>query len=158
MAPKNNDKNHAPKGSPDMSLITDKRKEEIRAAAFEKVQNEKRKAAEALYEAQSLSEARGETTKIHDAWLDEMEEVVVSLPPKCASDHISIDNVWYFHGRSYTLPRSKCMVIRETCDKAWRHEEIALRGKDENAYRKVRNPALSMKASSVVNTADNFKV
>lgn len=139
----------------DFSILSDEKKEEIRKKAQTKVDMEKIKQAEEAYELQMLSQARGETDKKHDAWLDEKEEVRIMLPRLYESTHISIDNKWFWNGHTYNLPRCQAMVIREICANAWKHVDIAITGRDENAYRAKRDVLLNSR--NYVNTTSNMQ-
>ena len=73
-------------------------------------------------------------------------QVMVTIDCAPYADRITIDNRVFLQGQRYTVPQSQFAVIAETMQRTWEHQ-AEIDGKDENFYRKARNPR-------VVPTAD----
>lgn len=119
----------------DTSIIGEERVKQLRAKAAEKVEKERKTAAEAQLLEQFENEER------QAGGLDEpMEEVYIDLAPY--ADRLMIDGVIYFNGHTKTVRAGVACVIRDMVQATWQHQSI-VDGKAENFYRRSRNQGVA---------------
>lgn len=121
---------HAPMIA-DTSLVSDKRRDELRESAKKKIAAEKLKAAEA----QVLKELEAEE-RIASGLQEDQVQVEIDLAPYC--DRIVIDNVIYFQGTQPIVPASRAALMLEIMSNTWKHQ-AEIDGKSENFYRRSRS-------------------
>lgn len=134
MADKKDDVVKGPRHAPmvvDTSLVSDKRREELRASARKKIEAEQIKAAET----QVLKELEAEE-RVASGLQEVQMQVEIDLAPYC--DRIVIDNVIYFQGTQPIVPESRAMVMLEIMANTWKHQ-AEIDGKSENFYRRSRS-------------------
>lgn len=127
------------------TLLTKEEIAAIRAEVDKQVLEGKKKAEKERIAKLLLQEARAAENP-----QEELVMIQIELPPfACASQNgqgadIMIDGVdSYFHGRTYTVKRSRAEGLREIMQGAWRHEEIAFGHRNPMAYFKPHNAAIS---------------
>lgn len=69
--------------------------------------------------------------------LEPQVEVTIDCAPY--ADRITLDNKVFLQGQRYTMPQSQFAVVSEIMQRTWEHQ-AEIDGKDENFYRKARNP------------------
>lgn len=119
-----------PKAKVDISIVPEKKIEELRAKAKAKVEKDRQAAAEAQLMAQFELEERQQ-----GGLEEEMVDVTIDLAPY--SDRIVLDGVVYFQGQTKTVRASVAEVITEIQGRTWEHQ-AQIDGKSENFYRKER--------------------
>lgn len=119
-----------PKALVDTSIIGEERIKQLRLKAVEKVDKERKAAAEAqLLEQFEIEERQA-------GGLDEpMVEIYIDLAPY--ADRIMLDGVVYFQGHTKTVRESVAAVMNEMMQASWRHQSI-VDGKAEDFYRRSR--------------------
>lgn len=132
-----------PKAVIDTSIIGEERVKQLRQKAVEKVDKERKAAAEAQLLEQFENEER------QAGGLDEpMEEIFIDLAPY--ADRLMIDGVIYFQGATRTVRRSVAEVIREMMQATWRHQSI-VDGKPEDFYRRSRGQGVAANGAVISN-------
>lgn len=119
----------------DLSLISKEELHELEIQAADIVASErKEQAKKAALNAAIAKEKR----KYNPS--EKMENIVLNLAEHSA--FLRIDDVFYFHGKQYTVPHSLAQVMRETEARGWKHQE-EIDGKKGNPYQRLRNMSLS---------------
>jgi hypothetical protein len=120
----------APKAIVDTSIIDEKRVAEIRLKAKNKVEAERKAAAEAkLLEQFTLEERQAGGLE------EELVNVTLDFAPYV--DRAMIDGVIYFQGQTKTVRESVALLLQEMMSATWKHQSI-IDGKPEDFYRKGR--------------------
>jgi len=104
--------------APEMGLLTDERKEELRLEAEAKVLAERQLAAEREYAAISLEEERA---KFDPAMV--MEEVVINLPAN--SNRLLVDFHSLHHGQIVSVTAAQAVSLRDQMARMWEQEKQA---------------------------------
>ncbi len=120
---------------------------EERAELLKEVEAEIR--AEEIKQAKVAFKAKARTAVRIQKGLEE-EQVTLLMDLAGHSDRLRIDNQWYYHGHTYTVPQSVADTLFYMMDQGWRHEE-STGGANKDAYHKPRNTGLSMRTGMVVN-------
>ncbi len=134
MAEKKDDKPKGPLNAPmvaDTSLVSDERREALRAQARKKIELERTKAAEAKVLLELEAEERVASG------LQE-EQVIINIDLAPYADRIVIDNIIYFQGHNVTVPASRAALMHEIMANTWKHQ-AEIDGKSENFYRRSRS-------------------
>lgn len=103
-------------------ILSDEEVLAARAKARDKIDAERKKAAAKAVEdeeTQRLRVQEGLTTGI--GLKDEIVGITIDLPEY--ADKIVINSVPYHHRHTYQVPRHMADSIRETMDRAWKHED-----------------------------------
>lgn len=143
----------APKGRrpkapiPDINLLSVEEQLAIRQKATAQVDAEKKKVAEDALLAQALEEARR-------AGGVEEELVTFRLDLAEFADRLVIDSVHYFHGREYTVPRSKYDLMREMAARTWGHQ-MEIDGKKVSL---LQPKNLQLSPHGIINTSNLMRV
>lgn len=127
----------------DTSIIDPKKREELRAKARNKVEAERRLAAEAQLLEQFTKEER-------QAGGLEEEMVTVYLDFAPYADRAMIDGVIYFNGQTKTVRESVALVLQEMMAATWEHQSI-VDGKPEDFYRKSRGMHVTANGGAISN-------
>lgn len=119
----------------DTSIIGEERIKQLRAKAAEKVEKERKAAAEA----QLLEQFENEERQV--GGLDEpLVDITIDLAPY--ADRLMLDGVIYFQGQTKTVRESVAAVMCEMMQNTWRHQS-EIDGKSENFYRKSRGQGVA---------------
>jgi hypothetical protein len=122
---------------PTLPELSAKEREDIYAAARKKVLEElKQQKADEL---QAQYEVEVRQGLVPD---EAMEPIMIDVAGSAYK--ITLDGVEYFHGRTYHLPLVKRAALLEIMYRTYAHED-AVRGDDENKYRKERMANVSGK-------------
>lgn len=125
-----------------MNLLSDEDKERLRKAARDNVLADmKREAEEAFLKKEERREIIRRKNKTGNADNDELVTFVCDLADYAAD--IRINNVVYYHGFSYQVPRHVCRGLMDIAARTWDHD-ADIHGEKWNP-RKRRNQRLSMK-------------
>ena len=137
------EKKPGPKVHVDTSILDEATIARVRAKAKDKVEKERKAAAEA----QLLEEFELEERRANGA-VEPLEEVFIDLAPYC--DRITLDGVVYFQGKTVHVRASVGAVMREMMQATWRHQSI-VDGKPEDFYRKSRGQAVAANGGVISN-------
>jgi hypothetical protein len=139
------DGSEEPKGP--RSILTPKEIEAAKAIARERVEKSLKEAeTERLIAAEMEKMRREEGARTGKVDLD--EEVSVTIDLAEFADRLRINNVEYFHGHTYTVPRHVFDTMRDIMFRGHLHQN-ALDGKDLNTfYRSKAQPVLSGKVGA----------
>jgi len=122
---------------PEMGLVTEARKEELRIEAKAKVAAERIAAAEREYAAIALDEERAE----FDPALV-LEEVVIDLPANSA--RLLIDYRSLHHGQIVSVTAAQASSLRDQMARMWEQERLA-GNPNLRDYKPIRNYDLNAK-------------
>jgi len=123
-----------------VSFLTDEKKRELDKKAQEKVDQDLRKQEEEEYLAkQERKELLKRKQKTGNVDQDEIVDFVCDLADFAAS--IVVNNVTYYHGFSYRVPRHVCRDLESIAARTWDHD-ADIHGEKWNP-RKRRNQKLS---------------
>lgn len=131
----------------DFNLLTPEEQLKIRAEVSGIVDAEKTDAARKAFREQALAEAR------RTAGIEE-ELVTFTLDLAEFADRIMLDGVVYFHGRTYTVPRSQYESMSEIAFRTHGHQ-LELDGKSRIKH-VPRNASIS--PHGVINTSNLMRV
>jgi len=97
-------------------LLTVEDREALKAEARKSVLAEMEQDARDAFFQEALREAR--QAHVPD---EQMLHVTVDLAPFLP--YVMLDEVQYFHGYSYDVPRSRAVVLYEQMQRSWQHED-----------------------------------
>ena len=121
----------SPKAIVDVSIVDEARIKELRTKAKNKVEAERKAAAEAqLLEQFTLEERQAGGLE------EEMVTIYLDFAPYC--DRAMLDGVIYFNGQTKTVRASVADVLNEMMSMTWKHQS-EIDGKSENFYRRSRS-------------------
>ena len=129
----------------DTDLLSDEKKHELRQKAKAGIREEQEDDAAAAYLAKVEEEERRKLIPS-----ETMVEITLDLAEH--SDRLVIDGAHYFHGRSYTVPMSVALTMREMASRGWDHQ-AEIDGKKKDTYRKAKNLTLHP-VHGIINTSN----
>ena len=137
----------------DFELLSAEDKLRIQEEVLAQARAERKLAAEAEYKRIALDEARRE---------EGLEEEMISFVLDLAefADRVTIDGKIFFHGRSYTVPRSVYQLLTEMAYRTHYHQH-EIDGKSMTRWRGWDDPRIGAKAvgpHGVVNTSHLMRV
>ncbi len=116
-------------------LLSQEERAELLAEIEEEVHEEEVKQAKLKFKDKARSVIR-----IQKGLEEEQVTLLVDLPGH--TSRIRIDNRFFYHSYTYTVPYSVSETLMYMMDQAWRHEETT-GGANKDAYRKPRLTGLS---------------
>lgn len=137
----------------DFELLSDDDRKRLQEDAIAQARAERKVAAEAEYKRLALEEARRE---------EGLEEELITFTLDLAefADRITIDGQIFFHGRTYTVPRSKYQVMTEMAYRTHTHQ-AEIDGKSMTRWRGWDDPRIGkappFSGHGVVNTTKSLR-
>lgn len=119
----------------DLSLLSKEEHKALETQAADIVASERKEQAKKA----ALNTALDKERRKHDP-SETMETLTLNLAEHSA--FLRIDDVYYFHGKTYDVPHSLANVMREAEARGWKHQE-EIDGKKGNPYQRLRNASLS---------------
>jgi hypothetical protein len=132
----------------DFELLSAEDKLRIQEEVLAQARAERKLAAEAEYKKVALAEARREEGLAE-------EQITFKLDLAEFADRLTIDGRIFFHGRTYTVPRSQYMSMIEMAFRTHQHQH-EIDGKSMTRWRGWDDPRIGQKAvgpHGVVNTS-----
>jgi hypothetical protein len=127
------------------NLLSDDDKERLKKKARDNVLADmKKEAEEAFLSREERKEIIRRKQKIGETDQDELVNFVCDLADYAA--YIMVNNVTYYHGFSYKVPRHVCRGLMDIAARTWDHD-ADIHGEKYNP-RKKRNQRLSMRDSA----------
>lgn len=133
----------SPKAIVDTSILDKETIDKLRLKAKNKVEAERKAAAEAKLLEQFTLEERQQ-----GGLEEEMVTVYLDFAPYC--DRAMLDGVIYFNGQTKTVRSSVADVLNEMMSMTWKHQS-EIDGKSENFYRKSRSQRVTADGGVISN-------
>lgn len=132
-------------------LLSKEDREELKAQARKSVLEELTQEARDDYFTKALAEARRENTPA-----DQIIDIFIDIAPFLP--YIAIDGVQYFHGYTYSVPRTRGAVLFEQMQRSWLHQDEIDGRSRFNPYRRSQNTVIGPRQSGSVTMGSNGAV
>ena len=125
----------------DFSILSEERKQELRAKAEAKVRAQQIVEAEDAFLAAEMDR---QDRELHPETVHETRELRLDLA--LYADRVTLDGKPYYHGELYTVPKPVYDVLKECEARTWRHDDEIRSGDTNDAfYRKSRQMSVNMR-------------
>ncbi len=113
------------------SLLTEEERAEIEDTIIAEIEEEERERLRAAYKVEAKEKFRREKGLAE-------EQVTLTIDVAGHAQDIKLDGRPFYHGHTYTVPRSIADTLFDIMGRTWDHEE-SVGGANQNEYRKPRN-------------------